>query len=233
MTMIVFMLLFQSCTSRAEDQSEGMACHAALHMNHLNLEGITGDYIQKACKTINVYLIDDSVASPDGIKHAVAMKMARAWKITHEGTLENMWKNKFINIFKNNECMVIYKLNFASTTFFDGNYPGITYQEMENYFIITDYASFPRTDGKPGTLRYKFADYVQSKAGEGTYWFMDEDNNGLLDEVIKPGNIYGIAVASTNSGIFGRSGFPKTGGNLLIFGRHNELIETGCQDFAI
>lgn len=234
LTLIVFILVFESCTTKVEEQ-EGLACWTALNAQKLGVQALTGSILSKACTTIQKPLIDADVATPEGIKHEVAMNMARAWKITHEGTIEKeMWKDSWTIFRKGQECMILYQLEFRPTPLFETTYPGVTYEAMRTYFAEEYFASFPRKDGKEGNLRYSFGEYVQSKGGEGIYWFVDEsENDDLSDEVIKPGRVYAVSVASGDSTIFGLSGFPKTGTNILIFSEYNYAIqELGCRAFA-
>ncbi len=232
--MLIFILVFNSCTSAVKQNSEGLACWSALNAQKLGVQSLTGEMVMKACKTIDKNLIEANVSTPEGIEHAVAQNMAHAWFITHEGTIKDkMWKTKLINIFQpGKECMIIYKLPFAPTPIFDTSYPGITYNDMNLYFSKTYFSSFPRTDGKPGNLRYTYGEYVQSKAGEGFYWFVDENNDGQLNEVIQPGKSYAISVASPNLALFGKSGFPKTDSNILIFSTYEQAIKMGCREFV-
>lgn len=229
--LIVAMLLFQSCTKDVEDSSEGMECWAVLNLQKLGVQSVTGDMVLKACETINKPLIDKDVSSPEGIQHEIAMNMARAWKITHEGTIkEEMWDTDLVDLFKSgSECMIIYKLRFNPTPLFGMSYPGITYQQMDNYFAQEYYASFPRTDGKQGELRYTFAEYVQSKGGEGAYLFPDEDANGI----IKPGEVYAISVGSPDAPFFGKSKLSADT-NIVMFSTYQYAIgqKMGCREFV-
>ncbi len=233
LTMIVFILLFQSCTKSAEENAEGTACWAALNAQKLGLQSLTGEMVMKACKTITKDLIDEDVGTPEGITHEIAMNMARAWKITHEGTIgEEMWKKDW-TIFRNGqECMIIYKLNFRPTPLFGTSYPGFTYQDMDLYFSTEYYASFPRTDGKSGNLRYTFGEYVQSKGGAGAYVFPDETPDGQLNELIKPGVVYAISIGSKDSGLLEQSNILSEGNSVMFSTYQYALKDMGCREFV-
>ena len=235
LTLSMFMLIFQSCTKSVEEDFEGGFCHTTLNAQKLGVQSLTGEMVMKACTTINKPLIDDEVLDPEGIKHEISMNIARAWKITHEGTIgEEMWKTDLINIFKNGqECMVIYKLTFQPTPLFETSYPGFSYQDLDLYFSSEYFASFPRTDGKDGDLRYTFGEYIQSKAGKGAYVFPDENGDGMLNEMIKPGEIYAISVGSPNSALFKKSSIP-TDSNLVMFSTYKYALgnEMRCREFV-
>lgn len=198
--------VYSQATKQLDLGLEGMKCRVLIETKASVRDFTPGDYLslQESCPVITKDL-PLNARTRDALKGELEQHLVQAWAITGNGEIKNLWNEAglFGSMFKQNNCMILYKINFEESNNFPKDY-SIGKNELIGSFL-NDH--FKELDGRD----YTYGEYVQSFRGaSGKFFFFPDKKECQTDDCVadktqefQPNKVYAISVMSPEAGWFG------------------------------
>ncbi len=213
--------MVQKVPKTSEKLTEGLACRTFLGIKKFgqDMTGGTLNPVVKNCQTINVSIPGDhKPTNKFQMENLFAQKIKKAWHIVHEGTVEDLWGDKFFGSIVGNDfkCVILYAIDYEDKK----ASLGLTANMSEFQDFLMTAPAF--TDE---TKEWTYLDYIQSYGAPSHIFLVPKQiydvksNKTLVNDTrhfLSPGQTYGIALAGISRGAISTSKFNRVIGGTIL-----------------